>query len=156
MTEFVNTYHLDVSPASLKLYFHSHDTDLDRELSLRDFRRFLESFVAYSSTDEGEDSDSEHEEDDEVKTTEGHGHGGGNHMEGWSESKKKWYGIWLLLFGTGMVAIFSDPMIEVVGAFGNKYVATFPLLHSLYTSFPDIVSIYGHLHFNYDTITITP
>jgi len=120
LTGFVAKFEIaQLSAQTVKLYFHVYDTDLDRKLSCMDFKHFLESFVAPPTTPEELALD-EAEEEELVEESGEHSHGDLEALEGWTESQKKWYGIFLLLFGTVIAAIFSDPMIETVGAVGES------------------------------------
>ncbi len=116
VSEFTKRFNIDVSPQAIKLYFYTYDTDLDRHLSIVDFKRFLESFVQPFAL--GEDGKLDEDDDDELEEIlEG---SADEPFHGWTEKQKKWYGIFLLVLGTAIVAIFSEPMIEVIGLFGNS------------------------------------
>lgn len=44
--DFAERFELGISTVDIKVMFHTYDSDLDRTLSISDFRRFLEDLVA--------------------------------------------------------------------------------------------------------------
>ncbi len=105
---FAQKYGLPLTPKQVKTHFFSHDSDLDRELAPNDLKRLLEDLV------EG------HEEEEEVEDEVCEAHEAGHHMDGWTENQKKLYGVGLLLLGTLIILVFSDPTIEMISAMGGS------------------------------------
>lgn len=54
--------------------------------------------------------------DGNLEAGQGHGEGG---TEGYTEEQQKHYAIGLLFIGTLIVAVFSDPMVDVIGILGT-------------------------------------
>jgi len=119
---FAERFELNISKVAIKVRFHTYDSDLDRTLSLPDFRKFLEDLVAMPAEAEAHAADAAHKSVENVRdevVVASHGHMA-MVTHGWSERKKKFYGVGLLCFGMSLVAFFSDPLIEVITGLGGS------------------------------------
>lgn len=123
LLSFAAQFGLNIPSNAIKILFFANDADHDRALTVTDFKHFLESLVHVPEEFEQLDRMMRDAEDDALeRELELAGMGAAvdpahAHMQGWSEQRKKLYGVGLLVVSIAVVAFFSDPMIEVIGAF---------------------------------------